>query len=238
MKLRFFWVSPLLFSALLVAKCQSASNTNNQNVRTNNGTMQQFNVRVTPQVAKALEEATVDSARFERGYLRTIVPADEPTPKLWGCNANPQALTVVLGGAAVVSCARDSHCVVLRDNHREGSESELLWLDRTGNTMSIGAKLFSRDGKIVAVVSNNETHANPSAAFTWERPDPHTVVVTDQYTQTVLDLKFLNPRAIYLEGVFYDAAGLRLKVEKDRLLIGGNTFERNCVSGSGTAFAF
>jgi len=68
--------------------------------------------------------------------------------------------------------------------------------------MLVNAKIFSLDGRIVADIENNEFHINPNNYFRQERPDNHRLIVYDQQGVAVLNVHYLNRKAVRILGTF------------------------------------
>lgn len=81
------------------------------------------------------------------------------------------------------------------------------------------ALIFDEDGKIVVAIDDSKPHVNKNNAFDWERPDSHTLDVVDQKDQRVLHIRFLNPKAVYVEGIFFNSIGVKIAASKDALTI-------------------
>lgn len=79
---------------------------------------------------------------------------------------------------------------------------DLLSINKTPDGLAVSAKIFSADEKIVAELEDNEFHINPNNYFKIKRPDSSTLVVYDQKADIVLNVRFLNPHAIRVSGVF------------------------------------
>jgi hypothetical protein len=131
----------------------------------------------------------------ETEYTGLLLPGTAATP------ANPcepipaDAMTILLGRSA--SYTSQFPHTVLRIRGQD-----VLTMDRQGGRIAISARVFSRDGRIVADIAQNEFHINPNNYFRKERPRPQTLRVFDQENRKVLDVDFLNPRAIRFSGIF------------------------------------
>lgn len=153
------------------------------------------------------------------GVLR---PANDPTPPN-ACGEVPkEALLLVLGTSGAWS--KEFPHTVLRV-----AGQDLLWIDRKKGGITVSAKIFSSDSKIVAELEDNEFHLNPGNHFRRKRPDRHTLIVYDQHGRQVLYVRHINPTAIKLLGVFHGPSGVTVKIEEERLLLPrGNVFKGYC----------
>ncbi len=125
-----------------------------------------------------------------------LVPANKPMPPN-PCEGlgPPDAFFIFLGNSASFT-TRFPHTII-----RIGSDN-ILTVDKKEDQISVSARVFSRDGRIVAAIKDNEFFINPNNYFRRERPDPHTLVVYDQMNQKVLDVEYLNSRGVRFLGVF------------------------------------
>ena len=96
----------------------------------------------------------------------------------------------------------------------------------------IASRVYSADGRIVAHVIDNEFHVNPNNYFRMERRDRHTLLVYDQRARLVLSVRYLNPLAIKLLGVFNYPGRLPVIIGEHQTLIAGNRFSRYCFGNS------
>jgi len=61
--------------------------------------------------------------------------------------------------------------------------------------LSVSAKIFDAEGKIIADIEDDEFTINQNNYFKRKRPDASTLIVYDQYDQPVLNIRYLNPAA-------------------------------------------
>lgn len=131
----------------------------------------------------------------ETEYSGLLVPGAAATP-VNPCKDIPtDAMTILLGRSA--SYTSNFPHTVLRIKGQD-----VLIMDSEDGKIAISAMVFSSDGRIVAEITRNEFHINPNNYFRKERPRPQTLRVFDQQNRKVLDVDFLNPRAIRFSGVF------------------------------------
>jgi hypothetical protein len=93
------------------------------------------------------------------------------------------------------------------------AQSQTYVFSRQGKAfLSIGIKggfmvisvsvMDSKDQHIVRII-DNEFQANPEHAFNPKQPDKHSLVVRDSQGAEVLNIRFLNPRAMRIVGRLY-----------------------------------
>lgn len=126
------------------------------------------------------------------GYL---VPAADPTPQTPCKNPPPNAATIFLGTNA--AWIIDTPVVIVRVDGLD-----LLTLKNTPDGLSVFAKVFSDDSKIIADIENNEFNVNPNNYFKVKRLDKSSLIVYDQQDRAVLNVRFLNPKNIRVSGIF------------------------------------
>jgi len=154
-----------------------------------------------------------------------LQPADEPMPNN-PCGEIPQsALAVFLGRSAAYSSS-STHTVIMIKGER------VLSFERVGQEIAISARVFSRDRRIVAEIRRNEFFVNPNNYFRRERPDTHSLRVFDQEGRKVLDVRFLNPRAIRFLGIFNHPAHEVVISETEGLFANTMCFGENKVDVS------
>jgi hypothetical protein len=129
-----------------------------------------------------------------------LVPANEPTPAN-PCGTIPNnAMLVLLGNSASWS-ARFPQTIIKIGKDR------MLTMDEIAGQIAISGKFYSRDGRIVATIENNEFSINPNNYFRKKRPDKHSLVVWDQEGAEVLNVRFINPKAIKFLGLIRHPMG-------------------------------
>jgi hypothetical protein len=210
----------------------------------NRGVMIQNNITVNKSVEKNLRRRARTDFGSEQGWLRVLTPAVDSIPQGLSCPTKKMSLTVILGGGLVSSCDRNL-CKVLADNSPNAESRDLLSVENRGTSLAINALIFDDSGKVVAALNGNHPHINKNNAFDWKRPDDHTLDVVDQKNRTVLHVRFLNPTAVYFEGIFFDAGGTKLSVTKENLTLSMphakvpfSILTGSCSDNDGVSFAF
>lgn len=136
----------------------------------------------------------VKEIRKQEEVAGLLSPADEPTPENT-CRQIPSgAMLVLLGNSASYGTHFPQTIIKIGDDR-------MLTLDKVGGQISISAKLFSRDGRIVAEIEKNQFFINPNNYFRKELPDEHSLVIFDQEDVKVLDVRFINPSTVRFLGV-------------------------------------
>lgn len=150
-----------------------------------------------------------------------LIPANDADPPNPCPDIPPQAMRIFLGNSA--SWTSETHHTVLQI-----AGQPIISLRRTDQGLSVSSKVFSADGRIVAELIDNRFHINPNNYFRTERPDKHSLLVFDQQARQVLTVRYLNPLAVKVLGVFNYPNPRPVIIEEDQITIGGNRFSRNC----------
>jgi len=150
-----------------------------------------------------------------------LIPANKPTPPNACGTIPPKAIALLLGSSAAYNSSFP-HTVI------EVSNQPLLIINKKGDRITISAKFFSRDNRIVGELKDNQFYINPNNYFRIERPDEHSLIVYDQENNRTIDVEFLNPSAIRLLGRFYLPDRPPIIIEEDSLILGGLKMSRHC----------
>ena len=226
----------LVSSATLFCQTNSTGN-NNQTVGTNKGVVIQNNISVTQTTRTELKVRAKEDTGSEQGWLRILTPANDPTPTTTTfCHHSNAALKVFLG--TVEGSCDGANCSILQDGDTTANTRELLSVQRAGSSLLINGVVFGDDGKIIVALDQNRPHINKNNAFSWKRPDSHTIDVIDQKNQKVLHVRFMNKTAIYVEGLFYTESHRRLKIDPNVVHAPGISISGGCSENSGTVLAF
>lgn len=161
-----------------------------------------------------------------------LTPADDPTPEPMSClgslqQPSPSAIRVYAGGGLFWSDGKTLTLVRIHDK-------PMLSGTLIKESLVISGDIYTPDGDLVHIDQNHfETQSD--LGFKPKRPDRHTLKVLDRWHREVLDIRFLNPRAIKLSGIFW-SPGEKFPVvlDDDGMRIGGNTWSAPCFGGSGT----
>lgn len=140
-----------------------------------------------------------------------LVPANDPSPPNPCTMPIPsEAVSVFFGSAA--AWTSQLPMVVL-----QVGGLDLLTIKKTSGGLAVSAKIFSADGRIVADLDDNEFNVNPSNYFKVKRPDRSTLIVYDQRTNAVLNVRYLNPKAVRVSGIFF-APGHKIIINEESVM--------------------
>jgi hypothetical protein len=164
-----------------------------------------------------------------------LVPSDGPDPTLPGSCSRlgpipSDALRVYLGGNVAYT---SSDAVTVLDV----KGTDLIDLRRISKGISINAKTFSEDGKLVAEIVDNRFFVNPSNFFRLERPDSHSLVVYDLQNRKVMDIRYINSHSVRVLGIFRVPGAPPLIVDESELSFAGIHIDGSCFN-SRTLFQY
>lgn len=191
---------------------QESRGANSPNVVTGNNSI--VNIRNVPVLSGMLEPANQ-----KQPVLRITVPDG--------------ALVVEFGGNLAYSTASSLVAV------KFGGEN-LVSLIRRDGKIAVNARVYSADGRIVADIENNEFTVNPNNYFKIKHPDKSTLIIYNQLGEEAMNVVFVSPAYLILNGVFYKPGRGTIKATKDGIVLNGNITIRDSVAGEnqGAAFSF
>lgn len=137
-----------------------------------------------------------------------LTPNNKPTPPNPCGSIPPNALVLFLGDSASYTTAFP-HTVI------EVGQEQILIINKEKDKITLSAKLFSRDGKIVAELKDNKFFINPNNYFRIDRPNFHTLIVYDQEAKQILNVEYINPSVIKFLGIFYLPNRLPIIINED-----------------------
>ncbi len=135
-----------------------------------------------------------------------LLPANEEAPGN-NCPGVPSNAVLLLLGKMPVYATSFPHRVISVDK-----DEVLLSIDKKGKGIAVSARLFSDDGKIVAEIDRNEFFLNPSNYFRRDRPDKSSLIVYDLRGERVLDVRYLNERAVRILAHFRHPSGAGVEI--------------------------
>lgn len=142
----------------------------------------------------------------EAQYNGELLPANDPFPNGW--NPPTNSVTLYLGNSASLILSVP-HFVIF--SLSEGKP--ILSVSTNSFGFTVSADFFDKNGTIVATLKDNVFHINKLNSFMIERPDKSTLRVRDQQNTTILDVRFLNPWAIKLNGDLYLQNGKEILID-------------------------
>lgn len=175
-------------------------------------------------IKKAVREATNQTSGI-------LAPDNKPLPPDLPCKDQiPAGDLILLLGNSVSFTNTFPHTVI------EIGNQPLLVVNKQRNSMTISARFFSDDGRIVAELKDNKFFVNPNNYFRMERPNKHTLIVYDQQDNQTLNVEFLNPSTIKLLCRFYLPNRPTIIINEDFLNFGWGIISNSCFGRSRVDF--
>ena len=133
------------------------------------------------------------------------------------------ALIVFLGNS--VSWTQSLPHTVLRHKNED-----IIVLGKDGENLWVTAKFFGENGKIVCQVVKNRFHLNWGNLWRIERPSPSRLVVINDKAEEILNVEYINKRAVRILGDFYSLGGAHIVIRSDWQSLGGGKMSA-CIAG-------
>lgn len=128
-------------------------------------------------------------------FFGELLPANEASLPLPN-NASKETITLMLGDDLRVLAAQS-------ENHVFSKQGvPFLSIGIKNNAMHISADIADSDNKNIVRIINNEFQASQERAFNPKQPDKHSLVVRDSKGIEVLNIRYLNPKAMRIVGRF------------------------------------
>lgn len=154
--------------------------------------------------------------------LRGIfLPGNDPTPPNPCGETPPNNIAIYLGNSAALSFYPTPVIVQYKGEN-------LLWFERTTDGLYVNAIVRNAEGKEVAKITRNVIRVSPSSGYYAQQPDNHTLIVLDDQDRKALFVRYLNPTAIKVLGIFYGDRLPQAIFEEDGQVVAGNKFSGFC----------
>jgi hypothetical protein len=128
-------------------------------------------------------------------YFGELLPANDESPPL-PKNEPKNTITLMLGDDLRVLAAQSQNHVFSKQG------VPFLSIGIKKGAMRISTSIMDSDNKNVVRIIDNEFQANPERAFNPKQPDSHSLVVRDIKGIEVLNIRYLNPKAMRIVGRF------------------------------------
>ena len=99
------------------------------------------------------------------------------------------------------------------------ADEDVVTVHSTGDGLTISARVYSADGRIVADIENNEFTVNPNNYFKIKRPDRSTLVVYNQTDEECLNVKYVATRYLTITGIFYKPGRGKLVMTPEGMIL-------------------
>ncbi len=159
------------------------------------------------------------------GYL---IPANDPTPPIpsqcnrMGQTVPPDAIALYLGTSMAWSSGEGIRVITI-------AGKDVLTIYRSQEGIYLDAAVVGANGLYIAKIEKNKFLRNPKTSWYQNRPDRSTLEIHDDQDRVVLYVRYLNPTAIKVRGIFYHPNGRPLIIEEDKMRTpGGMVLSRFC----------
>lgn len=99
----------------------------------------------------------------------------------------------------------------------------ILAIDKNADgSLAVSAIIKGQDGKLLAEIKRGEFIIAPGHIFKKERPSLSQLRITDQFGDVVLDIKFFNPRAMWITFKSYGFDFHGSKLQNNQTCLGGH----------------
>ena len=155
------------------------------------------------------------------GVLFPAKDADPPSvcPKDIGADT----FKIYLGSDVVMNNRFPFVVIGVQQNDDEKTWRPVLSVDKKNENLAITVDVIASDGVLIARISRNEFTLNQNSIFRTykERPDEHTLQVTDNNGKQVLYIRYLNPHTLKILGTLFfnlpAAKGIGVAIDEDGL---------------------
>lgn len=162
-------------------------------------------------------ETTRQLAGLERrvSFEGTLLPGQQPDPPSACGTFPPNSIRVYLGDV-VFAVVGDAPTIALTV-----SGKEFISLQHSPAGITVYARVWSADGRLIAEIRGNDFSVNPNNAFRLERLGDNQLNVYDQQGELALKVDVVNENAIRIGGIFQPGGGPRVLITDEDLLIDG-----------------
>ncbi len=137
-------------------------------------------------------------------FYGELTPSNEPTPlspsyELLDIPGEPpDTFRVMLGddsGIYINGTVNNTLCLM--------DEPFITIRTASDGTVILNTKVFDSNNHNIVRIIDNEFQANPEYAFNPRQPDKHSLIVRDSEGVVVLNVRYINPKTIWIAGKFY-----------------------------------
>jgi hypothetical protein len=154
-----------------------------------------------------------------------LIPGNAETPINQCTDAIPPESGVLFLGNSVYFTRQLSFSIL------EVRGKDFISIEKIGDGIYLSADIFSSDKRIIAQIRRNQFDINPNNYFRLERPNTHSLAVYDQQAKIVLNVDYINYRAIKLLGIFHIPIRDRspIIIKEDEQIINGVINSEACL---------
>ncbi|MDQ4120533.1 MAG: SMEK domain-containing protein [Acidobacteriota bacterium] len=154
---------------------------------------------------------------IEKPLRGLLISANEPNPSIKFGVIKPDYKAIYMGNS-VASISPD---IQKFDLIRIADES-IVEIKNVGSGLIINATIYDELGNIVATVRENIFRCNRLKTYEATNPDQHSILILDDSDKIVLYIRYLNPRALKVLGVFCHPERPAVTIKEDGIMLGNN----------------
>jgi hypothetical protein len=102
------------------------------------------------------------------------------------------------------------------------AEQDVLEIENVPGGIVLNAKIYDETNQLVATIKKNVFHNYGVYGYEASSPDPYSIVVLNAQDDVVLHVRYLNPKAIKVLGIFHVPDRPVVVIEEGRVLVGKN----------------
>lgn len=129
-------------------------------------------------------------------YFGELVPDNKPSPPL-PAGVPKNTISLLLGDDLRVLAAQSENYIFSKNGEA------FLSIGIKNGLMTVSLSIMDSNNKNVVRIVNNEFKAFPENTFNPKQPDRHSLTVRDSKGIEVLNIRFINPKAIRIVGRFH-----------------------------------
>ena len=111
----------------------------------------------------------------------------------------------------------------------------MLVIDKTPNNNELAIRIlriFDDHGNIISRIDEDGFWTEPSIRR--KRPNKSSLVVYGRSDDEVLNIEFINSKALYMLGIFHDRRGVKVQIAADQIIFPrDNRVIQACLGGGG-----
>lgn len=136
----------------------------------------------------------------------------------------PESAVIIFLGNSVSWTRSFPHTVL------QHKDENIIVLGKDGENLWVTAKFFGENGKIICQLVKNRFHLNWRNLWRIERPSRSKLVLINDKAQEILNVEYINKRAVRILGDFYSLGGAHIVIRPDWQSLGGAKMSA-CISG-------
>lgn len=166
---------------------------------------------------------------IEKPLRGLLISANEPSPPIKFGVIKPGYKAIYMGDK-VTSISPD----IKKFDLIQIAKESIVEIKNVGSGLIINATIYDESGNIVATVRENVFRCNRLKTYEATNPDQHSILVLDDSDKIILYIRYLNPQAIKVLGIFRYPEKPTITIEEDRIMLGNVRISSMFTEGEGT----